>query len=108
MDLFRDDREQIQQVAWSQFLESPDNQRVRKAVVVYMKDRSFNSFASHMIKLSVNETKWSSLLARTSALIPFICISIFDFGPEKLSGLCRYGPLIGTRTRDRQIMSAKR
>ena len=108
MDLFRDDREQIQQVAWSQFLESPDNQRVRKAVVVYMKDRSFNSFASHMIKLSVNETKWSSLLATTSALIPFFCISIFDFGPEKLSGLCRYGPLSGTRTRDRQIMSAKR
>ena len=72
MDLFRDDREQIQQVAWSQFLESPDNQRVRKAVVVYMKDRSFNSFASHMIKLSVNKTKWSSLLARTRALIPFI------------------------------------
>ena len=95
MDLFRDDREQIQQVAWGQFLESPDNQRVRKAVVVYMKDRSFNSFASHMIKLSVNETKWSSLLARTRALIPFIWISIFDFGPEKLSGLYRYRPLKG-------------
>ena len=26
-------------------------------------------FASYMIKLSVNETKWSSLLARTGALI---------------------------------------
>ena len=61
-----------------------------------------------MIKLSVNETKWHILLARTRALIPFICISIFDFVPEKLSGLCGYGPLSGTRTRDRQIMSAKR
>ena len=73
-----------------------------------MKDRSFNSFASHMIKLSVNETKWRILLARTRALIPFIWISISDFGPEKLSGLCRYGPLSGTRTWDRRIMSAKR
>ena len=35
---------------------------------VYIKDRGFNSFASIMIKLSVNETKWSSLLARTHAL----------------------------------------
>ena len=34
-----------------------------------MQDRGFNSFASNMIKLSVNETKWSSLLARTRALI---------------------------------------
>ena len=29
-----------------------------------MQDRSFNSFASNMIKLSVNETKWSIFLAR--------------------------------------------
>ena len=42
-----------------------------------------------MIKLSVNETKWSSLLARTSALILFISIWIFDFGPVKLPGLSR-------------------
>ena len=34
----------------------------------------FNSFASNMIKLSVRETKWSSLLARTHALIPYISI----------------------------------
>ena len=37
-----------------------------------------------MIKLSGNETKWSILLARTRALILFISIWIFDFGPEKL------------------------
>ena len=37
-----------------------------------------------MITLSGNETKWSSLLARTRALILFISIWIFDSGPEKL------------------------
>ena len=37
--------------------------------------------------------KWSSLLARTSALILYISIWIFDFGSEKLSGLSRNGPL---------------
>ena len=36
-------------------LEGPDNWRAPKAVVVYMQDRNFNSFASNMIKLSVNE-----------------------------------------------------
>ena len=40
--------------------QSPDNQRARKAVVVYMQGRSFDSFASNMIKLSVNERKCSS------------------------------------------------
>ena len=58
---------------------------------VYIKDRGFNSFASNMIKLSVNETKWSSLLARTRTLILYISIWIFDFGPEKLLGLSRNG-----------------
>ena len=37
--------------------------------------------------------KWSSLLARTRALILYIWIWIFDFGPEKLPGLSRNGPL---------------
>ena len=46
-----------------------------------------------MIKLSVNETKWSILLARARALILFISIGIFDFGPEKLTGLSRNGLL---------------
>ena len=45
-----------------------------------------------MIKLSVNETKCSSLLARTRALILFISIGIFDFGPETLTGVSRNGP----------------
>ena len=47
-----------------------------------------------MIKLSVNETKWSSLLAGTRALILYILILIFDFGPVKLPGLPRNGPLL--------------
>ena len=55
----------------ARFSKVPIINRVRKAVVVYMQDRSFNSFASNMIKLSVNETKWSILLARTGALIFF-------------------------------------
>ena len=59
-----------------------------------IKDRGFNSFASSMIKLSVSETKWSSLLARTRALILCISIWIFDFGPEKLPGLSRNEPLV--------------
>ena len=45
-----------------------------------------------MIKLSVNETKWSSLPARTRALILYISNWIFNFGPEKLPGLSRNGP----------------
>ena len=47
-----------------------------------------------MIKLSINKTKWSSLLARTRALILYISIWILDFGPEKLPGLSRNGPLV--------------
>ena len=35
-------------------LKSPDGERAHEAVVVYVQDRSFNSFASNMIKLSVN------------------------------------------------------
>ena len=51
-----------------------------------------------MIKLSVNESKWSSLPASTRALILysllfFFSIWIFDFEPEKLPGLPRNGPL---------------
>ena len=52
-----------------------------------MEDRGFNSFASNMIKLSVNETKWSSFLARTRTLIIFISIWIlFWFQALKVTG----------------------
>ena len=56
------------------FLESPDNLQACKAVLVYMQDRGFSSFGSNMITRSVNETKWSSLLARIHALILHILI----------------------------------
>ena len=52
-----------------------------------------------MMKLSVNETQWSSLLARTRALTLYISIGIFDFGPEKLPGLSRNGPLVAETPR---------
>ena len=57
-----------------------------------MQEGGFNSFASNRIKLSVNETEWSSLLARTRARILYISIWKFDFGPERLPGLSRNGP----------------
>ena len=66
-----------------------------------MKDRSFNSFSSYMIKLLVNETKWSILLARTHALILLISIWIFNFGPEKLPRLSRNGPQVPSAGRAR-------
>ena len=66
--------------------------KVPVSLSVYIKDRGFNSFVSNMIKLSVNETKWSSLLPRTRALILYISFWIFDFEPEKLPRLSRNGP----------------
>ena len=45
-----------------------------------------------MIKLSVSETKWSSLLARTGALILYISIGKFDFGPESYRDFRETGP----------------
>ena len=47
-----------------------------------------------MIKLSVNETKWSSLLTGTRALTLYIAIWIFYFAPEKLLGLSTNGPQV--------------
>ena len=46
-----------------------------------------------MLKLSVNEKKWSSLLARTHDVILYISIWIFDFGPEKLPVLSKNWPM---------------
>ena len=68
---------------------------VQKWIISYTSHHRFlNSFASNMIKLSVNETKWSSLLVRSRIFILYILIWIFDFGPEKLPGLTRSGPQI--------------
>ena len=50
------------------FLKSPPNKRTRiAAIIIYIQDRGFSSFAENVIKLSVTKTKWTSL-ARTSAL----------------------------------------
>ena len=54
------------------FLENPD-----RAVDVYMKDRGFNSFASYMRKLSVNETKWTILLANPRSYSFYIDFNIW-------------------------------
>ena len=63
-----------------------------------MQDRGFNGFESNIIKRQVNKTKLSCLLARTRAIILYISISIFDFGPEKLPGILRNGPQNTTAT----------
>ena len=70
------------------------------------RDQFLESVASNMIQLSVSETKWSSLLARTRALILYISISIFDFGPEKLPGLSRNGSQVTFRAR-KHILKSK-
>ena len=69
-------REQLRKTSGTRgpFLESPDNIRARKDVVVYKHNRGFNIFASNMIKLSLHETKWNSLLAGTHAPILYILI----------------------------------
>ena len=56
------------------------------------------------MKLSVNETKWSSLLGGTSTLTLYISIWIFDFGPEKLPGLSRNRPQVWKRMWKWQIL----
>ena len=50
-----------------------------------------------MIKLSVNETKWSSFLGGTRVRTLYISIWIFDLGPEKLPGRSRNGPQVWKR-----------
>ena len=42
-----------------------------------------------MIKLSVDKTKLTSLLARTRAFILQILISMFGFEPREVTGSCR-------------------
>ena len=45
-----------------------------------------------MIKLSVNETKWSSLLAKTRALILYISIEELISGPNRYRDFRETGP----------------
>ena len=57
---------------WGLFLESPDNWRPSKLLLFTSKIEVSIVLHLNMIKLLVNETKWSSLLARTRALILYI------------------------------------
>ena len=67
--------------------------RFSKASIINRPQSCCCLHASNMIKLSVSETKWSSLLARTRTLILCFSIRMFDFGPQKLPVLSRNGPL---------------
>ena len=58
-----------------------------------MKDGSFNSFENGTVKLSAKETKWTSLEIRTHPTLLETLISKYVFGPVKLPGLSRNGPL---------------
>ena len=66
-------------------------QRARKVILVYMQDRGFNSFASNMIKLSVNEPKRSSLLALTRALFRSEYLIL---GPKSYRNFRKTGPRV--------------
>ena len=54
---------------------------------------SFNNLENDTIKVSVNEAELTGLWARNCATIQQVLISKFAFGPEKLPGLSRNGPL---------------
>jgi len=47
--------------------ESPNDPK--KADAVYIQDRGFNSFEDNIIKLPVDKTKWTGLLARDGAFL---------------------------------------
>ena len=78
-----------------------------------MQGRGFNSFASNRIKLSVNETEWSSLLARTRALILYIYSFRFEnliSDPKRYRGFRETGPwyLVVSTWRPTEQMSIAR
>ena len=56
-------------------------------------DGSFRRFENCTVKVSVRETKLTSLEARTRPTFLETLISKYDFGPVKLPGLSRNGPL---------------
>ena len=59
----------------------------------FILDSSFKRFENCTVKLSAKETKWTSLLVRTHPTFLETLISKYDFGPVKLPGLSRNGPL---------------
>ena len=57
-----------------------------------IKNRSFKRFENVTVKLSVKESKWTSLEAKTRHIFLDTLNSKHDFGPVKLSGLSKNGP----------------
>ena len=55
---------------------------------------SFKSFENYTVKLWAKETKWTSLEVRTHPSFLETLISKYYFGPVKLPGLSRNGPLL--------------
>ena len=53
------------------------------------------SFEYYTVKLLAKETKWTLVEFRTHPTCLEILISKSDFGPVKLPGLSRNGPLAG-------------
>ena len=78
------------QETWVLFLESPITFRTS----VCIQYQSFIDFETDIMKLSVNEAKVTDLWTRNCATIQLDLISKFAFGPEKLPGRLRNGPLI--------------
>ena len=76
------------------FLEAPDNYRARLAVLISVKDASFKRFENGAVKLLAKETIWTLLDVRTHPTFLETLISKYDFGPVKLPGLSRDGPLV--------------
>ena len=64
----------LQEQSGAHFLKVPIINGPVKLLLFTCKIEVFNSFASNMIELSVHETKWNSLLARTHAVILYISI----------------------------------
>ena len=60
-------------------------------------DGSFKSFENGAVKLSAKETKWALLEVRTHPTFLETSILKYDFGPVKLPGLSRNGPLVASR-----------
>ena len=82
----------------TRFSKVPITFQARKAVYVCrvcIQDQSFNNFENEFdtMKLSANEAKLTGLCARNSATIQQVLILKVAFGPEKLPGLSRNGPL---------------
>ena len=78
---------------WGPFLEAPGNYQARSAVLFFILDNSFETFENCTVKFSAKESKWTSLEVKTHPTFLENLISKDNFGPVKLPGLSRNGPL---------------